>query len=101
MDRYMLIDKHIDAISKKVIGTLMLISRISATLDEPSRIIAVESLVVSIISYCIRIWKTTNVTKLNKVQKLQNFAAEVAIGGAKKCYHVTPTTKVDENKIKT
>ena len=30
MGRFMLFDKHIDAISKKVIGTSMLISRISA-----------------------------------------------------------------------
>ena len=68
----------------------MLISRISANLDKHSRIIAVESLVLSIINYCIRIWGTTNIIKLNEVQNIQNFVAKVAIGGAKKIDHVTP-----------
>ena len=46
---------------------------------------------------------TTNITKLNEVQKLQNFAAKVTIGGAKKNrpYNTNnTTTKMDENKIK-
>ena len=37
MDRFMLFDKHIEAISKIFIGTLMFISRISANLNKPSR----------------------------------------------------------------
>ncbi len=52
-----------------------------------------QSLVLSIINYCIRIWGTTNQTILNAAQKLQNFAAKVAISGAKKYDHVTPIMK--------
>ncbi len=79
----MLLDKHINEVTQKVTSTLMFLSRVSATLDKSSRIIVVQSLALSIINYCIRIWGTTNQTILNKAQKLQNFAAKVAIGGAK------------------
>lgn len=90
IDQFMLFDKHANELSKKVVGTLMFINRISSNLDKSSRIIVVQSLVLSIINYCIQIWGTTNQTIMKKVQKLQNFAARVAIGGAKKYDHVTP-----------
>ncbi len=43
MDRFMLFDKHTDEISKKVIGILMFLSRISGNLDKSSRILVVQS----------------------------------------------------------
>ncbi len=53
--------------------------------DKSSRIIVVQSLVLSIINYCIRIWGTTNATLIKKkVQRLQNFAARMSAGGLKK-----------------
>ncbi len=58
----------------------MFINRVSDKLDRPSRIIALQSLVLSIINYCIRIWGTTNLTAINNVQKWPNFAAKVAKG---------------------
>ena len=93
MDRYLLFDVHINEISKKVIGMLMYISRISMNFDKSSRIIVVQSLVLSIINYCIRIWGTTNATLLQKVQRLQNFAARVSVGGLKKHDHISPAFK--------
>jgi len=50
----------------------------------------VQSLVLSIINYCSRIWGTTNKTQIERVQKLQNFAAKVTFGGLKKYDHVSP-----------
>lgn len=41
-DRFMLFDKHINELTKKVVGTLVFISRISANLNKPSRIIVVQ-----------------------------------------------------------
>ena len=88
-DCYMLFDKHISELSKKVIGTLMFVNRIRDTFDRPTREIVVQSLALSILSYCSQIWGTTNVTQVNRVQKLQNFAAKVS-AGARKYDHVTP-----------
>ena len=53
----------------------------------------VQSLVLSIINYCILIWGTTNLTQLTNAQKLQNFAAKVVDGKARKYDHVTPILK--------
>ncbi len=76
------------------------LSRVGANFDKPSRIIAVQSLVLSMINYCIRIWTTTNMTFIYKVQKLQNFPAKVAMGGTKKnrsCDTNLERTKVDKS----
>ncbi len=86
----MLFDKHINELSKKVVGTLMFINCVSGKLDRPSRIIAVQSLVLSIINYCNRIWGTANLTAINNVQKLQYIAAKVAKGNPTKQDHATP-----------
>ena len=85
MDRYMVFDVHVNELIKKVNGILMYINRIGDLCDkQQTRIIIVQSLVLSLIHYCLRIWRTTNHTLLSNVQKVQNFAAKVAIGGAKK-----------------
>lgn len=90
MDRYMSFETHANEISKKVMGMLIYINRISSYLDKKSRIIVVQSLVLSHINYCLCIWGTTTSTIINKVQKLQNFAARVAVGNIKKYEHVSP-----------
>ncbi len=90
MDRYMTFETHINEISKKVMGMLIYINRISSYLDKTTRIIVIQSLVLSHIKYCLSIWGTTNSTLINKIQKLQNFAARVAVGGLKKYDHVSP-----------
>lgn len=58
--------------------------------DKSTRKTVVQALVLSLINYCIRIWGTTNTTLIHNVQKLQNFAARVSVGGMKKCEHVSP-----------
>ncbi len=89
MDRYMSFETHVNEISKKVMGMLIYINRISSYLDKKSRIVVVQSLVLSHINYCLSIWGTTTSSLINKVQKLQNFAARVAVGGIKKFDHVS------------
>ena len=53
----------------------------------------VQSLVMSVINYGISIWGAANITQVERVQKIQNFAAKVALGGAAKSDHVTPFLK--------
>lgn len=93
IDRYMLFDVHISEVSKKVMGILMFIRRIGDNFDKSTRKIVVQTLVLSVINYCICIWGSTNVTLIHRIQKVQNFAAKVAIGGARKYDHVTPIMK--------
>ena len=89
----MLFDVHIDQLTKKVMGTLMFINRISQNFDKLTRILAVQSLVLTLINYCNVIGGTTNETLQHKVQKLQNFAVKVAVGCCRKYDHVTPVIK--------
>ena len=60
------------------------------TLTNPPGYWLCSPLYLALINYCIRIWGTTNTTIIKKVQKLQNFAAKLAMGGARKFDHVTP-----------
>ncbi len=90
MDRYMTFDKHVNELSKKALGTLIYINRVRMNFDKETRKIVVQSLVSSQINYCISIWGTTNTTSLQKVQKIQNFAARVSTGGMRKYDHVSP-----------
>ena len=71
----------------------MFLNRIQDSFDKSSRLIVVQSLALSIINYCCRIWGMTTKEQLERVQKVQNFAAKIAHGGARKYDHVTPIFK--------
>ena len=90
MDNSMSFEKHVNELNKKVTGVLMYINRVKDNFDKTSRILIVQALALSSINYCLRIWGTTNNTLLHNVQKLQNFAAKIAVGGLTKRDHVTP-----------
>ncbi len=90
IDRFMLFDVHMNELNKKAIGILMYISRIGDSLDKQTRVITVQTLVLSLIKYCIRIWGTASDTVIANVQKVQNFAARVAVGEVKKYDHISP-----------
>ena len=90
MDQYMLFDVHINHISSKVSGILMFLNKIKDRFDKETRVIIVQSLVLSIINYCLKVWGVTTQQQVERVQKLENFAAKVAFGGARKYDHATP-----------
>ena len=90
MDQYLLYDIHINHISRKVNGILLFWNRIKDNFEQSARIIVVQSLVLSIINYCSKIWGMTTRQQLDRVQKLENFAAKVAVGNGRKYDHATP-----------
>ena len=67
-----------------------MLNRLNNSYDSDCRVMVVQSLVLSILNYCLKVWGSTNKTQMDRVKKLQNFAGKVAIGGAKKYDHVTP-----------
>lgn len=79
-------------LTRKVLGVLIFLSWISVNLDK-SRVIVVQSLVLRIINYCVRIWATTNMILMNKVQNYNFFFTKYQWYGKKKINHVTPTLK--------
>ncbi len=69
------------------------VNRIRDHLNKIAKIFVIQSLVMNIINHGISIWGTTNSTQIERVQRLQNFVAKVALGRAAKRGHVTPFLK--------
>ncbi len=92
-DAHMVFDTHISYISHKIFSTIVYINIIKDNFNRKARIALIQSLVLSIINYGIKIWGTANMTHMNQVQKLQNFAAKVALGGGARRDHATPYIK--------
>ncbi len=89
-DKYMTFDTHIHQLSKKVIGIIMFINRVKDIFDKDTRVIVINTLVLSLISYGLNIWGTPNETLMQRVQKLQNLAAKVAAGDFKRRDRAAP-----------
>ena len=92
-DQYMTFETHIDNVNRKVMGTLIYLNRIKDLFEPDTRSLVVQSLALSVIDYCFVIWGSTNRTLLEKVQKLQNFAARVISGKIRKYEHVSQFIK--------
>ena len=90
MDNFLTFNVHIEELQKKVTGTLLFINRVSDRFSVECRVMVVQSLVLSTLNYCLRVWGSTNKTQMDRASKILNFAAKVAAGGAKKYDHVTP-----------
>ena len=100
-DRHMSFESHIDEIYKKVMGTLIYLNRIKDSFETSTRKIVVQSLALSFVNYCLKIWGAASDTQLHRVQKLINFAARVAIGNIRKYDHISPhLKKLEWPKIK-
>ena len=67
----------------------MFLNRLKENFDKSTRIILIQSLVLSIINYGLLVWGNTAACHTQQVQKTQNFAAKVALCG-NKFDHVTP-----------
>ncbi len=89
-DQNMTFDSHVNKMSGKIFTTIIYINGIKDNLSKNARKTVMQSLVLSIINYGIKVWGTINKTHMHKIQKLQNFATKVALGGALKHEHATP-----------
>ncbi len=88
-DSHLLFDAHVSEKSKKVCA-VMHINRLREYFNKTTRISVIQSLVMSIINYGISIWGAANASQIQRVLKLQNFAAKAALGGTPRSEHTTP-----------
>ena len=72
---------------------LFFLTRNKDLFDAQTRKIVVEALVTSLFTYCSLIWGACTTIIRNKLQKVQNFAAKVAVGYGRKHDHATPFIK--------
>ncbi len=89
-DCNMTFDAHVTNINRKIFSTILYINRIKDHFTKSARITIIQSVVLSIINYGIKIWGSTSKTNMIKMQKLQNFAAKAALGGGARRDHATP-----------
>ncbi len=92
-DAHMTFDTHVSYISRQVFGTIIYINRIKDNFSRKARITLIQSPVLSTMNHGIKIWATANTTHMNRVQKLQNFVAKVALGGGARRDHAIPYLK--------
>ncbi len=71
----------------------MYINRIKDNFSRSLRISLVQSLVLSIVNHGIKLWGNTSATYVKKVQRIQKFAAKVALGGGTRQSPDTPFIK--------
>ena len=90
IDRFMVFDTHIQEMRKKVMGILIYLNRLKDNIPSNIRETVVQTLALSVINYCGKIWGVGGKTYLQEVQKLQNFAARITMGNVKKYEHITP-----------
>ena len=90
MDSCMTFSKHINELQNKLMGTLLFLNRITKRFNQECRIMVVQSLILSVLNYALKVWGSANRSNIQRVQKLQNFAGKVAIGGARRRDHASP-----------
>jgi len=90
MDSFLSFEKHVDELCAKAIGLLYFFNRNKEFLNDISRKTVIEAIVISLFSYCSTIWSTCSKTLMEKAQKVQNFAAKVAVGNGRKYDRATP-----------
>ena len=78
-DQHMTFEKHIDEMHKKTMGSLIYLNRIKNQVTSDVRVTLVQALALSYLNYCPNVWGTTSKTQLQRIQKLQNFAAKVVV----------------------
>ncbi len=90
LDCHMNFNVHIHEMYKKVMGHLLFLNRVKDKFESKTRKTVVESIAHSVMNYCLLVYGTTNGTLLRRVQQLQNFAAKIYAGGARRSDHATP-----------
>ncbi len=80
--------------------SILFLNKVRDRFEAATRKTVVESLVLSIINNCLPAYGTTNTTLMKRVEKLQNFAAKICAGGARRRDHATPfNTQMNWMKI--
>ncbi|KAF2351298.1 Reverse transcriptase domain [Trinorchestia longiramus] len=93
-DQNMSFTSHVEKTCSKINGTLMFLHRVKNMLDEKTRLLAIQSLVLSRFDYCDLVWGVIPKGLQKELQKCMNFAAKlVCKGNFRKNYQATPLMK--------
>jgi hypothetical protein len=80
IDEFLLWDKHIDKIAKKISSRIGAIRKLKSCVDHNTLMCAYNALILPHLDYCCEIWDTIGATLSDRLKKLQNRAARVITG---------------------
>ncbi|KAF2358585.1 Reverse transcriptase domain [Trinorchestia longiramus] len=90
-DQNMSFTSHVEKTCSKISGTLMFLHRVKNVLDEKTRLLDIQSIVLSRFDYCDLVWGDIPKGLQKELQKCMDFAAKVVCkGNFRKNDHATP-----------
>lgn len=92
IDANLTYDEHVTNVVSSCTAILCQINRIKHILDRQTLIIIINALVFSKLFYCSSVWANTSKKNLEKLQRVQNFAARI-ITGTRKHEHISPVLR--------
>ena len=90
LDRHLNFEQHINSVQQKCTGLLMALTHVRHVVPAHLMPKLVQSLVLSVVRYCLCIYGSCNVTQSRKIQKIINFCARV-VSGRRKFDHISDT----------
>ena len=90
-DKYLTFNEHTTYTVSACISALAQISRVKHIFKN-ELITIINALVFSKLFYCSSVWSNTTISNINKLQKVQNFAARI-VCNKRKYDHITPVLK--------
>ena len=92
IDASLTFDEHVTNLVCSCTRILCQINRAKYLLDKQTMSIIINALVFIKLYYCFSVWGNTSKKNLDKLQKVQNFAAQI-LSGTKKFHNITPILK--------
>ena len=80
IDQYLTYDEHLTQTAAKCLCKLVQINRIKHLLDKETLLLLINAFVFSKLFYCSTVWSNTSKSNVNKLQRVQNFAARIILG---------------------
>ena len=89
LDKSLTYDDHITEVVSKWVAALCQINRVKHLLDTKTIVTLIKTLVFSKLFYCSSVWSNTSKKNIDRLQKVQNFAARL-VTDTRKFDHITP-----------
>ena len=89
LDKFLSYDDHITEVVSKCVAALYRINSVKHLLDTKTIVTLIKTLVFSKLFYCSSVWSNTSKKNIDRLQKVQNFAARL-VTDTRKFDHITP-----------
>ena len=93
VDKSLNFQVHVDTMTRKCVGILMALSHARRVIPGQALRVIVESLVVSVVRYCLSIYGSCGTTQVRKIQKIINFCARV-VTGRRRSDHISDAIRI-------